>query len=137
MEIVILDKTELLVLWAIALFVPPVAHLFAHTLGGWVGVQPRRPLLRIFLLTGASISTLLWITGSRFASVQIEPEEEREERFVKQLTGYLGEDPTLHKRLIFVASSLFEYGYHLRRLEKLLDQVRERERPQRTPESEL
>jgi len=76
-EIVILDKTELAVLWAIALFVPPVAHLFAHTLGGWVGVRPRRPLFRIFLLTGVSIGTLLWITGSRFASVQIEPEEVR------------------------------------------------------------
>lgn len=69
--------------------------------------------------------------------VQIEPEEEREERFVRQLTDYLEEDPALHKRLIFVASSLFEYGYHLRRLEKLLDQVRERERPQKVSESEL
>ncbi|HUC93786.1 MAG TPA: aromatic acid exporter family protein [Paenibacillus sp.] len=80
---------------------------------------------------------LLKSEGKMKPGVQIEPEEEREERFVRQLTDYLEEDPALHKRLIFVASSLFEYGYHLRRLEKLLDQVRERERPQKVSESEL
>ncbi|MDQ8736147.1 aromatic acid exporter family protein [Paenibacillus sp. LHD-38] len=57
----------------------------------------------------------------------IEPEEEREARFVKELTAYVMEDPDEHKRLIFVASGLFEYAYHLRRLEKLLDQVQQRE----------
>lgn len=57
----------------------------------------------------------------------IEPEEEREARFVKDLTAYVMEDPDEHKRLIFVASGLFEYAYNLRRLEKLLDQVQQRE----------
>ncbi|RCW47835.1 FUSC family protein [Paenibacillus prosopidis] len=57
----------------------------------------------------------------------IEPEEEREARLVKDLTAYILEDPDEHKRLVFVASGLFEYAYHLRRLEKLLDQVQQRE----------
>ncbi|MNR67788.1 hypothetical protein D3C85_1919720 [compost metagenome] len=37
------------------------------------------------------------------------------------------EDPEEHKRLVFVASAMFEYAYHLRRMEKLLDQVQQRE----------
>lgn len=57
----------------------------------------------------------------------IEPEEEHEARLVKELTSYILEDPDEHKRLVFVASGLFEYAYHLRRLEKLLDQVQQRE----------
>lgn len=67
------------------------------------------------------------------ANALIEPEEEREARFVKELTAYVMEDPDEHKRLIFVASGLFEYAYHLRRLEKLLDQVQQREeKPKRS-----
>ncbi|OMF32647.1 hypothetical protein BK133_14185 [Paenibacillus sp. FSL H8-0548] len=57
----------------------------------------------------------------------IEPEEEREARFVKELSAYIMDDPDEHKRLVFVASGLFEYAYHLRRLEKLIDQVNQRE----------
>lgn len=56
----------------------------------------------------------------------IEPEEEREARLIKDLTSYIMEDPDEHKRLVFVASGVFEYAYHLRRLEKLLDQVQQR-----------
>lgn len=71
----------------------------------------------------------------------IEPEEEREARLVKDLTAYILEDPDEHKRLVFVASGLFEYAYHLRRLEKLLDQVQQREegakREPEGPEEEL
>lgn len=66
----------------------------------------------------------------------IEPEEEREARFVKELTAYVMEDPDEHKRLIFVASGLFEYAYHLRRLEKLLDQVQQREENAKRSEDE-
>jgi hypothetical protein len=57
----------------------------------------------------------------------IEPEEKREARLVQDLTAYIMDDPDEHKRLVFVASGLFEYAYHLRRLEKLLDQVQQRE----------
>ncbi|MBD2872898.1 FUSC family protein [Paenibacillus arenilitoris] len=57
---------------------------------------------------------------------QIEPEEEREDRLVKELTASILEDPDEHKRLVFVASGIFEYAYHLRRLDKVLDQVRQR-----------
>ncbi|OXM14078.1 FUSC family protein [Paenibacillus herberti] len=45
----------------------------------------------------------------------------------RQLTDYLKENPDEHRRLVFVASALFEYGYHLRRLEKLIEQVQNRE----------
>jgi uncharacterized membrane protein YgaE (UPF0421/DUF939 family) len=71
----------------------------------------------------------------------IEPEGEREARLVKDLTAYILEDPDEHKRLVFVASGLFEYAYHLRRLEKLIDQVQQREegmkREPGEPEEEL
>ncbi|WP_139990738.1 FUSC family protein [Paenibacillus paridis] len=66
----------------------------------------------------------------------IEPEEEREARFVKELTEYILDDPDEHKRLVFVASGLFEYAYHLRRLEKLLDQVQQREENAKRGEEE-
>ncbi|WP_337104061.1 FUSC family protein [Paenibacillus sp. YIM B09110] len=59
-------------------------------------------------------------------NAQIEPEEEREGRLVKDLTAYIMDDPDENKRLVFVASALFEYAYHLRRLEKLIDQVQQR-----------
>ncbi len=49
-------------------------------------------------------------------------------RLAQQLTDYLREDPDQHRRLVFVAAALFEYGYHLRRLEKIIDQVHSRER---------
>ena len=44
----------------------------------------------------------------------------------RQLTDYLREDQEQHRRLVFVASALFEYGYQLRRLDKLIDQVQNR-----------
>ncbi|MGN7456560.1 FUSC family protein [Paenibacillus pasadenensis] len=45
----------------------------------------------------------------------------------RQLTDYLRDNPEEHRRLVFVASALFEYGYHLRRLEKVIEQVQTRE----------
>ncbi len=57
----------------------------------------------------------------------IEPEEEREDRLVQELIASIMEDPEEHKRLVFVASAMFEYAYHLRRMERLLDQVQQRE----------
>lgn len=47
-------------------------------------------------------------------------------RLARQLTDYLRDNPDEHLRLVFVASALFEYGYHLSRLEKLIDQVQTR-----------
>ena len=61
------------------------------------------------------------------AHVSIEPEEEREARLIKQLTDYLQEDPDEHRRLVFVASAMLEYAYHLRRLDRISDQVLQRE----------
>ncbi|SDW67771.1 aromatic acid exporter family protein [Paenibacillus sp. CF384] len=69
---------------------------------------------------------LLKIEGKMKPSAEIEPEEEREARLIKQLTDYMREDPDEHKRLVFVASAMLEYAYHLRRLERVSDQVQQR-----------
>ncbi|MBN1827051.1 MAG: hypothetical protein JW958_12400 [Candidatus Eisenbacteria bacterium] len=77
MEVVILSRIELLVLWAIALAVPAAAHLGSHWIGKRLGVPPVRPLPRIALLTCISVATLIWLTGSRFAAVAVEGNEAR------------------------------------------------------------
>lgn len=71
MDVVVLARAELIALWAIAFVLPPLAQLVAHGLGKRLGVPPARPLPRILLLTVASALTLVWLTGSRFASVHI------------------------------------------------------------------
>ncbi|MBB3112680.1 uncharacterized membrane protein YgaE (UPF0421/DUF939 family) [Paenibacillus phyllosphaerae] len=70
---------------------------------------------------------LLKLEGKLKIKASFEPEEEREARLAMQLTDYLIQDPDERKRLIFVGSAIFEYAYHLRRLEKLADQVMVRE----------
>ncbi|EFM10364.1 protein of unknown function DUF939 [Paenibacillus curdlanolyticus YK9] len=70
---------------------------------------------------------LLKSEGKMKANAHIEPEEEREAKLAAQLTVYLGEADEDRKRLVFVASAMFEYAYHLRRLEKLIDQVQQRD----------
>ncbi|GGG66100.1 FUSC family protein [Paenibacillus radicis (ex Gao et al. 2016)] len=77
-------------------------------------------------LTKYHESILLKFENKMKPHAAIEPEEDREVKLVKELTDYLREDPDEHKRLVFVASGLFEYAYHLRRLEKLVDQVQQR-----------
>lgn len=78
-------------------------------------------------LTKYHESILLKYENKMKPNVLIELGEERETRLINDLTDYLKEDPDEHKRLVFVASGLFEYAYHLRRLEKLIDQVQKRE----------
>ncbi|MCQ6562485.1 FUSC family protein [Paenibacillus mendelii] len=70
---------------------------------------------------------LLKIEGKVKQGAIFEPEEERETRLAMQLTDYLVEDSDDRKRLVFVASAIFEYSYHLRRLERLSDQVMQRD----------
>ncbi len=70
---------------------------------------------------------LLKSEGKTKPGVQMEPEQESEDRFTDELASYLSDEPGERKRLVFVASSLFEYAYHLKRLDKLLDQVHERQ----------
>ena len=77
MEMVILGRTELFLLWGIALAVPAAAHLGSQWIGKRLGVPPVRPLPRIALLTCVSVATLLWLTGSRFASVRIDGNQAR------------------------------------------------------------
>jgi uncharacterized membrane protein YgaE (UPF0421/DUF939 family) len=69
---------------------------------------------------------LLKLEGKMKPHAAIEPEEEREARLTRQLTDYLQEHPEERKRLVFVASGIFEYAYHLRRLERLVDHVLDR-----------
>ncbi|WP_308637742.1 FUSC family protein [Paenibacillus silvisoli] len=70
---------------------------------------------------------LLKIEGKMKPNAAIEPEEEREARLINQLTEYLRDDPDEHKRLVFIASAMLEYAYHLRRLERVSEQVQQRE----------
>ncbi|UVI30847.1 FUSC family protein [Paenibacillus spongiae] len=70
---------------------------------------------------------LLKIEGKVKQGAIFEPEEERETRLAMQLTDYLIEDTDERKRLVFVASAIFEYAYHLRRLERISDQVMQRD----------
>ncbi|RXZ81452.1 hypothetical protein EBB07_14055 [Paenibacillaceae bacterium] len=52
-----------------------------------------------------------------------EPVERHDSRFVEQLEVYLSEEPAARVRLVFVGAGLLKYDYHLRRLEKLIEQV--------------
>lgn len=70
---------------------------------------------------------MLKLEGKIKINASIEPEEERETRFIKELTAYLGDNLVEKKRLVFVSSAIFEYAYHLRRLERISDQVIQRE----------
>lgn len=70
---------------------------------------------------------LLKAEGKMKPNALIEPEEEQEDQLVKDLSAYIQKNPDENKRLVFVASGIFEYGFHLRRLDKLLDQVKQRE----------
>jgi len=76
-EVVILDRGELALLWFIALVAPPVAQGVAHLLSLRLGLPPGRPLPRIALLTVGTVGTLVWLTGSRFASLHIDDEAVR------------------------------------------------------------
>ncbi|QHW31591.1 hypothetical protein GZH47_12565 [Paenibacillus rhizovicinus] len=70
---------------------------------------------------------LLKLEGKMKANAAIEPEEEREGRLIKQLSDYLHQNPDEYKRLVFVASTMLEYAYHLRRLDRVSDQVQQRQ----------
>lgn len=70
---------------------------------------------------------LLKQDGKMKASANFEPEEEREGRLIKQLGDYLQQNPDEYKRLVFVASAMLEYAYHLRRLDRVIDQIQQRQ----------
>lgn len=53
-------------------------------------------------------------------------ETEDDTVFASELADYLHEEPSGRRRLIFVASAMYEYAYQLRRLDKVLTQVLER-----------
>lgn len=75
MEIVVLSRAELISLWVVALVLPPIAHLAASALGKRLGVLPPRAVPRILVLTFVSVSTLLWLTETRFSSVRVDADE--------------------------------------------------------------
>ncbi|MFD0711932.1 aromatic acid exporter family protein [Paenibacillus sp. GCM10027626] len=82
---------------------------------------------QIEALTKFHEQILLKIDGKLKHRVALEPEAEREKAFAKQLSDYFNEDPEERKRLVFVASAIFEYEYHLHRLERLAEQVLQRD----------
>jgi hypothetical protein len=71
-EIEVLGRSELAALWILALLVPAIAHLVACGLGKRIGAPPTPHLPRVLFLTAASVGTLLWLTSTRFSSVEIE-----------------------------------------------------------------
>lgn len=93
-------------------------HYFASPRAGDWAIRFDR---QIEDLTKYHESIVLKLENKMKPNMSMEPGEEREARLVAELTDYVREDPDEHKRLIFVASALFEYAYHLRRLEKLVD----------------
>ncbi|GGG23611.1 FUSC family protein [Paenibacillus abyssi] len=58
--------------------------------------------------------------------VSIVPDEQLGGGFEEQLVDYWSDEPEERKRLVFVGAALLEYGYHLRRLERLIEQVQQR-----------
>jgi hypothetical protein len=70
-EIVVLGRSELAALWVLAFLVPVLAHLVACGLGKRIGAPSAPHLPRIALLTAASVGALLWLTSTRFSSVEI------------------------------------------------------------------
>jgi len=90
-------------------------------------VWARRFDRRIEELTKYHEYILLKSEGKTKPGALADSGEESEDRFAQELADYLIEEPAERKRLVFVASSLFEYAYHLKRLDKLLDRVQERE----------
>lgn len=71
MDITILSNIELWILWGIALTMPLVAHWSVCVLSRSLGVDAGATLPRVLLLTTASVITLLWLTGSRFSSIEV------------------------------------------------------------------
>jgi len=66
---------------------------------------------------------LLKAEGKIKPRADIEPDGQQGSRLVEQLSDYLSIDPKERQRLVFVGAAMFEYAYHLRRLEKLVEQV--------------
>lgn len=72
MEVTILSRAELVLLWVIALSVPPVAHIATRVLSRAIGVDPRGAMPRVMLCTGAAVGVLLFLTSAHFAAASIE-----------------------------------------------------------------
>ena len=67
--------------------------------------------------------------GKIKAGAEISPDGQQGSKLVEQLSDYLRIDPKERQRLVFVGSAMFEYAYHLRRLEKQVEQVERRRSP--------
>lgn len=53
-----------------------------------------------------------------------------EDKLLADVADYFMEDPGANRRLVFVASAMFEYAYHLRRLNKVVDHMQQRSEEQ-------
>jgi len=99
-------------------------HYFSSPEAGkWAGSFDRQ----IEELTKYHEQILLKLEGKLKHHVACAPTGERENLLAKQLTDYFSENPDERKRLVFVASAIFEYDYHLQRLEHLTEQVMQRD----------
>jgi uncharacterized membrane protein YgaE (UPF0421/DUF939 family) len=66
---------------------------------------------------------LLKLEGKLKPRQLFEPEDARETNFIVQMNDYLQKEDDERMRLVFVGSAIFEYAYHLRRLDKIVDQL--------------
>ncbi|CAG5076537.1 lipoprotein putative, integral membrane protein [Thermobacillus xylanilyticus] len=76
---------------------------------------------RIEALTKCHEQLLLKWEGKIKPVAVIRPEPADD--LAKDLSAYIGKQPVERRRLLFVASAMFEYAYHLDRLGKLLDRI--------------
>jgi uncharacterized membrane protein YgaE (UPF0421/DUF939 family) len=88
---------------------------------------------RIEALTKCHEQLLLRWEGKIKPGAVIRPEPADD--LARDLTAYLGEQSAERRRLLFVASAMFEYAWHLDRLAGLLDRIMRREARNGAPES--
>ncbi|WP_296977900.1 aromatic acid exporter family protein [Thermobacillus sp. ZCTH02-B1] len=89
---------------------------------------------RIEALTKCHEQLLLKWEGKIKPGAVIRPEPVDD--LARDLTAWLGEQPAERRRLLFVASAMFEYAWNLDRLARLLDRIMRRESGRGAPGSE-
>ncbi len=73
---------------------------------------------------------LLKAEGKMKSGMTILPDEQEDDSFRSELLCFIHNQPDGRKPFVFVGASLMEYAYHLRRLDKLIEQVNQRAMPE-------
>ncbi|MBJ6360452.1 aromatic acid exporter family protein [Paenibacillus sp. GCM10012307] len=70
---------------------------------------------------------LLKAEGKMKSGVAIIPNQQEDNSFSSELIAFIHNQPDQCRPFVFVGATLMEYAYHLRRLDKLIEQVSQRE----------